>query len=170
MYSPESSNSAQKTVATLIIIVAVIFISVSVKAYDNKSKTSTTLTTPKTIASNTAQAINTNSAPNSTAAASTSGYKDGTYSASADYYVPHGSESIAVSLTIKGGVVTDSSVQNSESNPESAAFQEDFTAIYKDFVIGKNVSKLRLTYVAGASDTTNGFNYALRQIQNQAKA
>jgi len=97
-------------------------------------------------------------------------YKDGTYSASTTYYVPHGSESIKVTLTVKSGVVINSGITNSESDPESARFQEDFANEYQSYVVGKNIADIKLSYVAGASDTTDGFNQAVHNIANQAKA
>lgn len=99
-----------------------------------------------------------------------SSYKDGTYSASSSYYVPHGQESIQVTLTLKNGVVTDSSVTNSETNYESASYQEGFAQEYKSYVIGKNIKDVQLSYVAGASDTTNGFNDAVNSIMSQAQS
>lgn len=99
-----------------------------------------------------------------------SSYKDGTYTASSSYYVPHGQESIQVTLTLKNGVVTDSSVTNSETNYESASYQEGFAQEYKSYVVGKNIKDVQLSYVAGASDTTNGFNDAVNSIMSQAQS
>jgi uncharacterized protein with FMN-binding domain len=102
--------------------------------------------------------------------AATGSYKDGTYTATSNYQVPHGSESIKVNLTLKGGVVTSSSVQNSENNFDSAQFQEGFAATYQSYVVGKKISGLQLGAISGASDTTAGFNEALSQIASQAQA
>lgn len=102
--------------------------------------------------------------------ATTSAYKDGTYSATSEYYVPHGTEQIQVSVTLANGVVTTSSVTNSESNRDSALFQENFAAAYKNYVVGKSINSLHLSTVSGASDTTQGFNDALSKIATQAQA
>ena len=102
--------------------------------------------------------------------ATSSGYIDGTYTATSSYYVPRSTESIQVSLTLKNGIITDSSIKNSESNRESAQYQQSFASIYKSYVTGKNISGLNLSYVAGASDTTQGFDDAMSKIQNQAKS
>ena len=118
----------------------------------------------------TAPTTTTNTGSSSTATTANGTYKDGTYTASSSYFVPHSNESIAVSVTLKGGVVTDVSVQNSEGDGESAAYQEDFTASYKSHVVGKKISGLQLSVIAGASDTTQGFNDALSQINSKAQA
>jgi uncharacterized protein with FMN-binding domain len=99
-----------------------------------------------------------------------SGYKDGTYTASSDYYVPHGDETIEVSLTVSNGVIVNASVQNSEGDNESARYQEDFASVYKSHVVGKKISGLQLGTIAGASDTTQGFDDALTQIASKARA
>lgn len=103
-------------------------------------------------------------------AANSSGYKNGTYTASSDYYVPHGYESIAVSLTVNNGTVSDVSIQNSENNGTSAFFQENFSGVYKSQVVGRKLSGLQISDVSGASDTTRAFNTALNQIENQVQA
>lgn len=97
-------------------------------------------------------------------------FKDGTYTASSNYYVPHGMESIDVTLTVKNNVVTNSQIQNSEGNPESAGYQEAFASQYQSDVVGKNLGSIQISYIAGASDTTQGFDDALQSIINQAKA
>jgi uncharacterized protein with FMN-binding domain len=110
------------------------------------------------------------STPAATPQTSTGGFKDGTFSATSTYRVPHGSESIRVTLTLRGGVVTNSTVQNSENDRESASYQEDFASQYQSGVVGQKISDLNLDSVAGASDTTSGFNEAVAQIAQQAQA
>jgi uncharacterized protein with FMN-binding domain len=111
----------------------------------------------------------TNSTSSTTSTSGTSGYANGTYTASSDYYVPHGEESIQVSLTLKDGVITDSSITNSEGDHDSAAFQEEFASSYKSYVVGQKISGLQLSIISGASDTTQGFNDALSQIASKAQ-
>lgn len=102
--------------------------------------------------------------------APTASYTDGTYTATSDYYVPHGYENIKVTVTIKSGIITSSSIVNSEGDRDSAGYQQDFAAVYQHYVVGKSLNGLSLSRVSGASDTTQGFNDALQQIANQAKA
>ena len=95
-------------------------------------------------------------------------YKNGTYAVSGQYYAPSGQEAIDVSLTLQNDVVTDASVQATANNRTARAYQMMFTDSFKSQVVGKKISNLNLTRVAGASLTTTGFNNALSQIKSQA--
>jgi uncharacterized protein with FMN-binding domain len=101
---------------------------------------------------------------------SSTGIKDGTYTASADYYVPHGDESISVTLMVKDGVVSNAQIQNSEGDRDSANFQERFASAYTQYVVGQKLSSLNLSVISGASDTTDGFNDAVSKIRAQVQA
>lgn len=169
-----------KTTATVIAIVAIVGVVILIEALQNnaKSTTATTTTSSSPTASTTSPTTGTGSSTGSASssngsstATTTSGtYKDGTYTADASYYVPHGTEDIKVTLTVANGVVTDSSIVNSESDHDSQRYQEEFADEYKSYVVGKNLADIKLSYVAGASDTTDGFNDAVSQIQSQAQA
>lgn len=100
----------------------------------------------------------------------TSPYADGTYNATSEYGTPESIESIGLTVTIKNGVVTDSSVALSGSEGRSRRYQSAFADGYKQFVIGKDISTLSLSRVSGASLTSMGFNAALAQIKSQAQA
>lgn len=110
------------------------------------------------------------SSSGSSSTASGGSYKDGTYTATSSYFVPHGQETIQVTLTVKNNTVTSAQIQNSESDPTSADFQQSFAAEYQSQVVGKPLADLQLDVVAGASDTTQGFNQAVSQIASLAKA
>ncbi len=99
-----------------------------------------------------------------------SGYKDGVYSTSVSYTVPPDRESIQVDLTLANGIVTSASVKNSENDFDSAQYQEEFASQYKSQVIGKKISGLHVSVIAGASDTTEAFNSALNRIASEAQA
>lgn len=172
MYPTKPNNQKQKMIAAFVVIAAVVLVAVGVSAFTKNSHGSTM---SGTTASGTPPASSTagtamGSASGSSATNTSASYKDGSYTASSDYYVPHGYENIRVALTVKNGVVTSSDVNNSESDPESASFQEDFADEYKSYVVGKRLSSIHLPYIAGASDTTQGFNDALQQIESQAQA
>lgn len=174
MFPNKPGNTRSKAVATVMVLLAVVLVTFGVKAYEKRQKSATSLTTAPSTNTTLTPTDTTASAPTDTQQSSspttTSSFKDGAYTASSDYYVPHGAENISVTLSIKNGVVTNSSISNSETNPESAQFQEDFASQYKSYVVGKSISGLRLSYVAGASDTAQGFNDAVQQIQTQAQA
>ena len=99
-----------------------------------------------------------------------SSYKDGTYSASGSYLSPGGRESVELTVTIKDGVITDTSLKTEASTKESEEHQELFADNYKTLVVGKNINGLSLSRVAGSSLTSNGFNDALDEIRDDARA
>jgi len=101
---------------------------------------------------------------------SPSGYKDGTYSATGSYNSPGGVQEVDVSLTLKDGVVTSSTVKSGATDREAAEYQGEFIAGYKSFVTGKSISDLSLSKVSGSSLTPLGFNHAVEQIKDEAQA
>jgi uncharacterized protein with FMN-binding domain len=96
--------------------------------------------------------------------------KDGTYTASADYDVPRDTNTIAVTLTVKHGVITAVSEKDSYGERESARYISSFKSAISGLVVGKSLTEARVSRVSGASDTTDGFNDALDNIISQAKA
>ena len=177
MYPEKPKNTALKIASGIIVIIAVVLVTIASTVSANQKKqavmvpvnpvatTSTTATPTPTILTATATPTTAATAP-----PPASPYKDGTYTSMNQYYVPHGYESIKVTLTVKSGIITDSTIFNSENNRESQIFQEDFVSVYKSYVVGKNIDGLNLSVVAGASDTTSGFNNAVTAIQDQARA
>ena len=101
---------------------------------------------------------------------STADYKDGTYSATGSYSSPGGLESIELTVTIKGGVITDTSLVTNATNGDAKDYQAEFASAYKSLIVGKNVERVTLSRVAGSSLTSNGFNRALEQIRTEAEA
>lgn len=97
-------------------------------------------------------------------------YKDGTYTATGSYQTPENVEQVSVTLTLKGGVVTDATVTGNPRAPESRRFQSQFISNFKSFVIGKNIDTLSLSHVSGSSLTSGGFNNAAAKIKTQAQA
>lgn len=174
-------NQAKKrliaTVVSLIIIAGVVLYADHIKA-SRADSTSTVATTGTSSTSRPSSSMtdttpttsDQSSASGSSSSSSSSAYKDGTYSATSDYYVPHGSEQIEVTLTLKDGTITGSSIKNSESDRESVGYQEDFASAYKNFVVGKKIIGLQLSTISGASDTTQGFNDAVSQIASKAQS
>ncbi len=110
---------------------------------------------------------------NSTAcesASETTKVLNGTYQATGSYDSPGGTEAVKVSLTLSNDVVTAASVQSETNDPTAAAYQSYFISGYKSQVVGKKVSDIKLTNVAGSSLTSQGFNEALANIVCQAEA
>jgi len=108
--------------------------------------------------------------PTATPTSTTSAYKDGTYTATGNYISPGGAEHIDVSLTLKGGVVTASTVTKGAERPISVNMQTMFVNNYKEQVEGKNIDEINLTKVSGSSLTPKGFDDALAKIKAEAKA
>jgi uncharacterized protein with FMN-binding domain len=181
-YHKQAKRKLAATVISLVVIAGVVVYVDHTKALQTTPIASTTQTgqsaaTPSSSSSssgsnstNSSDSTSTTGSGSSSSSTPASGYKDGSYSVSSDYYVPHGYESITVNLTLQNGKITGASIQNSEGDPESARFQEDFASAYKSYVVGKSISGLQLGVVSGASDTTQGFNDALSQIATKAQS
>lgn len=181
MLTTHEQHSRAKLLATVLSVLVIA--GVVVVANHIKGKTTATLTpvvattSPSSSGSNTNTSSNASSNAsgsatnsNSSTSTSTGAYTDGTYTATNSYFVPSGQQSIEVKLTLSSGTITAASIQNSESDPTSAQFQQDFAAQYKSYVIGQKISSLQLSVIAGASDTSQGFANAVSQIANKAKA
>ncbi len=122
--------------------------------------------------SQTSEAANTTSTSTaaSSDAATTANYKDGTYTATGKYISPGGDEQVGLTVTIKDGVVTATSLDTSDATGEAAEYQERFASGYKSLVIGKKIDSISLSRLSGSSLTANGFNDALDTIKEQAQA
>lgn len=171
MIDAYEQHSKRKLIA---IMVAVVVIAGVVLFADHlKASSSASNMTQQTALTPTESATTTPATTDSTSSSTATGdgsVKDGTYTATSGYQVPHGQESIKVNVTLSGGTITAVSVSNSENDHDSAFYQEEFTQGYKSAVVGKKISGLHISSVAGASDTTDGFNQALEQIASQAQA
>jgi uncharacterized protein with FMN-binding domain len=97
-------------------------------------------------------------------------YTNGTYNATGQYFSPGGKETLKVQLTLNDDIVTASSVVSGANDPTAESYQTIFISGYKSHVIGKKISSIKLTNVSGSSLTSQGFNNALKQIEQQAKA
>jgi uncharacterized protein with FMN-binding domain len=172
MLDAYEQHSRRKLIAIVVTVIVIAGVVVFVDRL--KAKGSQTDTTQQAAATSTPAETTTTPAAttptDSSATSATSSVKDGTYTASSSYQVPHGQESIKVDVTLSGGTVTAVSIQNSANDRDSEFYQEQFAANYKSAVVGKKISGLQISSVSGASDTTDGFNQALEQIASQAQA
>jgi uncharacterized protein with FMN-binding domain len=98
-----------------------------------------------------------------------SGYKDGTYSADGNYVSPNGTETVGVELTLSGGTVSDVSITQHPSNPNTRKFQGEFAGGIKAQIVGRKLDELSVSKVAGSSLTSGGFNEAVEKIKAEAK-
>jgi uncharacterized protein with FMN-binding domain len=174
MLTTHEQHSRAKLLATVLSVLVIAGVVVFANHIKSKPTATQTLVTTTTKSSSSATSANSNSTSSATnsdnSSSATDTYADGTYTATSDYFVPSGQQSIEVKLTLSGDTITAASIQNSESDPTSSMFQQDFASQYKSYVIGQKISSLQLSVIAGASDTTQGFTNAVSQIETKAKA
>lgn len=98
-------------------------------------------------------------------------YDDGTFEATADYQSPNGTETIKVSVTLEGDVVTEVTTEgvSSDPSPEVIRYQGEFEDGIEAEVVGKNIDELQVDRVGGSSLTSSGFNEAIDQIKVKAQ-
>jgi uncharacterized protein with FMN-binding domain len=82
------------------------------------------------------------SATTKTTDTSSAHYKNGTYTAVGTYEAPPGEEKIGVTVTLKDGVITESSLDKLGKAPMSQKMQSAFESGYKELVIGKNINDI----------------------------
>lgn len=141
-----------------IVIIAAIIIATSVMDYKNKGAlTNNSINLSKNIPSATTQANKKYL------------YKDGSYSADGTYMIHSGTEAIGVMIKLKNDIIIDSAVTEKPTDPISKQYQDIFAANYKQYVIGKSISSVKLDRVSTSSLTPMGFNNALEMIKTKAK-
>jgi hypothetical protein len=102
------------------------------------------------------------------AAAGSSAYADGEYSAEGEYTSPGGKETVGVSLTLSGDVITAVTVTPESENPNGKKYQGEFADGIAAVVVGKSIDDIKVSKVAGSSLTSGGFNDAVDQIKADA--
>ncbi|HSA84410.1 MAG TPA: hypothetical protein VLF20_06030 [Patescibacteria group bacterium] len=99
-----------------------------------------------------------------------SAYQDGEYAVVGNYISPGGPREIDVTVTLKDGIIVDSTFVGHATDPNSKRFQGEFGADYKTQVIGKPIDEVLLTKVSGSSLTPKGFNDAIEKIKAEAQS
>ena len=110
----------------------------------------------------------TDSTESTPAAAGSSVYADGEYSAEGEYTSPGGKETVAVSLTLADDVITAVTVTPESTNPNGKKYQGEFADGIAAVVVGKSIDDISVSKVAGSSLTSGGFNDAVDQIKADA--
>ena len=162
------SRKKQIITAVAVLVAITLIVVATVVATKKKSDTIASANTSSKTAADTTSPASSDSTSSTTANAAT--YNDGSYSANASYQSPGGTEQVAVKLTIKAGVVTDSTVTSTPTEREAREYQDMFLSSYKSQIVGKSVATIKLSRVSGSSLTSEGFNSALATIKQQAKA
>ncbi len=103
-----------------------------------------------------------------TPAGNSSSYSDGSYTSSASYNVPHGSNSISINITLKGDKITALSTDNNYTDHESERYISRFDGAIEQEVLNVPISDISLSRVGGASLTTSAFNRALQLALDKA--
>jgi uncharacterized protein with FMN-binding domain len=98
----------------------------------------------------------------------TGAYTDGTYEASGDYQAPSGTESVDVTVTLEGGVITDVAVVGNATDSEAKVHQGEFIDGIAGVVVGKPIDEIQVSKVSGSSLTSGGFNKAIDEIKAEA--
>jgi uncharacterized protein with FMN-binding domain len=164
----EQSN--RKQVLVTVAIIAVLLLVVIGTLLLTKKKAQKSLDTTTTTTESNTNPPATPSPSTSANTTNTATFKDGTYKATGSYTSPGGNESITISVTLKDGVVTDTSATSGANDPTAKQYQNEFIAGYKDQVVGKKINAIKLSRVSGSSLTSQGFNSAIQQIEQQAQA
>lgn len=95
-------------------------------------------------------------------------YADGTYTAEGSYATPESVETISVTVTLEGDVITDVEVTGNPTKRESEDYQGRFIGGIADVVVGQDIDSISVSRVAGSSLTSGGFNQAIEEIKSQA--
>lgn len=143
----------------------------STAAVTPTTTTPTTATSAATTSSSSAVATTAAGTPavqTTTAAAST--YSDGTYTASGSYSSPGGSETISITLTLAGDVITAATAEGEATGGPSSQYQGEFVDNFAALIVGKDIDDVSLDKVAGSSLTSGGFNAATETIKSDALA
>lgn len=160
MEGNNSTNSMSKFVLPLVAVVIIIVAVVAVYATTNNSS-NTQSQTPTTTQPDTTTRIEESQLPE---------YKDGTYSADGNYVSPGGPREIGLTITLAGGVITDTTFEGRADDPTSQRFQGEFGDNYAPMIVGKNIDEVSLTKVSGSSLTPKGFTDALEKIKTEARS
>jgi hypothetical protein len=165
MDQPKTPNKAIIGLVVIVLLV-VAATAVVVMSGNNAAKQ----TTDATASSSPEVSASVSPTASTEAAATNSSFKNGTYSATGSYQTPGGQESIGVKVTIADGVITDANVTQEGKTGEAQEYQSKFVSGYKSQVVGKKISDVNLSRVAGSSLTPIGFNDAINDIEKQATA
>ncbi|TSD62541.1 FMN-binding protein [Aeromicrobium piscarium] len=98
-------------------------------------------------------------------------FTPGDYEATGSYQTPGGTQSVDVDLTLEAdGTITDLDVDGNAEGGNSEQFQGKFESGIDAEVVGKKITELDVSKVSGSSLTSGGFNDAIAQITDDARA
>lgn len=136
---------------------------VGTSLFTQNNATSTNTASSQTASSTTNTTTNTSTA--------TSSYKDGTYTATKQYTVPHGlNNTLKATIVISSGKITSATTEDTSSDHESAAYISRFESALSSSATGQSLGSYSPSRIGGASLTTQAFADALSDIASQAHA
>jgi len=95
-------------------------------------------------------------------------YVDGVYTATGQY--GGGPSFVTVTLKLRAEAVTEVQVKPHATVARSLELQQRFAAAVPQVVVGKPIETIKVGKLAGSSHTPEGFNAAIQQIRDQARA
>lgn len=135
------------------------------------SSLASTASTAASASPSTSSAATPAASTTSTTTSTTGGYKDGTYTASSSYTVPHGAQnSISATITISGGTITSVKASDNYSDGESGRYVSSFESGVSSDANGQSIASYSPSRIGGASLTTSAFSDVIDTIRSQAKA
>jgi hypothetical protein len=96
-------------------------------------------------------------------------YADGTYSATGGYQSPSGPETIELTITLAGNVISDVIVTPGATGGTSSRYQGQFAEGVGAETVGKSLDEIQVSRISGSSLTSGGFNEALNSIKADAR-
>lgn len=95
-------------------------------------------------------------------------YTDGTYTETASYQSPNGTETIDVTVSLESDVITDVEVVGHGESADSKLHQGFFIDGIAAVVVGQDIDEISVSKVSGSSLTSGGFNKAIEAIKADA--
>jgi len=162
----DSSDKKRAATSLIVLIVTVLLIGGAMLASQNQPASAPTASNQPTKKQPPAK----DSSGSSSMPASSSGFKDGKYSAAGAYQSPGGSQEIKITINLKDSAIIETSAEGDSKSSNSRFYQSSFISNYKQKVVGKKISEVKLDHVGNSSLTPEGFNNALEDIKKQAKS
>ncbi len=166
-------NTATKIIVSIgsVAVIATAGISGLLLATSNGTNSTTTPTSSSApVSSGTSNSSSSSTSSSTSSSSSTTSYKDGSYTASSSYYVPHGTNTISATVTVSNGKITAVTTNDNYTDNESAMYIDSFESSVSSSAVGTSLADASFSRIGGASLTTEGFNNVLDEIRTQAAA
>lgn len=165
----ETKQKIFVTIGTAAVVAAAIFGGATL--YSGSAKTGAQSASYSSISSVASSNSSSSTLDTSSSATSTGSYKDGTYTKTISYYVPHGgSNSVKVTLTVSGGTITSVSADDTYTDRESGMYISSFESEVSSDAKGQSLASYSPSRIGGASLTTEAFAEAISGIRSDAAA